>query len=126
MAKAVNFSIDKHSLDELNLLGKFSPGSVYFLFRQVKSSGGEQLLDELFKTPMVDEEIINERTSIFKFFGEAEVNFPFDPEQLSIMNDYVEGSGTRTELGNYTNVVFKLLSSKIARDVQYKQLIQGL
>lgn len=124
--KAINFSIDKQSLDELNLLGKFSPGSVYFIFRQVKSSGGERLLDEMFNTPLVDDKVINERTAFFKFFGASDLNFPFDPEQLSIMNDYVDGAATGSRVGNYASVLFKLLASRIARDAQYKQLIQGL
>lgn len=124
--KATNFSIDKQSIDELNLFGKFSPGSIYFLFRQVKSSDGERLLDEYFKNPLVDENAINERTALFKFFGESDLNFPFDPEQLSIMNDYVDGAVTGSQFGNYASVLFKLLASRIARDAQYKQLIQGL
>jgi DNA mismatch repair protein MutS len=124
--KATNFSIDKQSLDELNLLGKFSPGSIYFLFRQVKSSGGERLLDELFKSPLVDEHVINERAALFRFFGDSDLIFPFDPEQMDMMNDYVDGAAAATQFGNYASVLFKLLSLRIARDAQYRQLIQGL
>jgi DNA mismatch repair protein MutS len=124
--KTMKFSIDKQSLDELNLLGKFSPGSIYFLFRQVKSSGGAHLLEELFKNPLVDENVINDRTAVFRFFEESNLSFPFDPEQLNIMNDYVDGAVAGSQVGNYMGVLFKLISSRIARGAQYKQLIQGL
>lgn len=120
------FSIDKQSLDELNLLGKFSPGSVFFLFKQIKSTGGERFLDELFRNPLLEEEVINERSAVFEFFGQANIAFPFDPEQLSMMYDYVDGVVTSTHLGNYASVLFKLITSRITRDEQFKQLILGL
>jgi len=122
----MSFSIDKQSLDELNLLGKFSPGSVFFLFKQVKSSGGEQLLEEMFKNPLLNEEAINERSALFKFFGDANFTFPFDPEQLNIMSDYVDGAVPGTHIVNYASVLFKSITSRITRDEQFKQLILGL
>ncbi len=64
----MSFTIDKQSLDELNLMGKFRQGSVFFLFNQVQTRGGQHLLDHLFKQPLVDEAAINERTAIFRFF----------------------------------------------------------
>ena len=50
----MGFGIDKQTLDELNLLGKFRNGSVYNLFNQVKTRGGEQLLDKMFRLPLED------------------------------------------------------------------------
>ncbi|MGN6416005.1 MAG: MutS-related protein, partial [Pseudobacter sp.] len=74
----MSFTIDKQSLDELNLMGKFRQGSVYFLFNRVKTRGGEHLLDQMFKHALTDENAINERTAIFQFFQENSMQFPFD------------------------------------------------
>ncbi len=64
----MSFSIDRQSLEELNLLGKFRTGSVYHLFNQVKTRGGEKLMDELFRHPLTDAAAINQRSAIFEFF----------------------------------------------------------
>ncbi|PJJ85026.1 MutS-related protein [Mucilaginibacter auburnensis] len=120
------FNIDKQSLDELNLLSKFSPGSVFFLFRKAKSSGGEQLLDEWFRNPLLNHGEINERSALFAFFGAAGITFPFDPQQLSVMNDYIDSGVPATYFGNYTRVMIQLITSRITRDEQFKQLVQGL
>ena len=76
----MGFSIDTQTLEELNLLGKFKQGSVYSLFNHVKTRGGEQLLDSMFRTPLNDAAAINARSSIFRFFHQAGLSFPFDVE----------------------------------------------
>lgn len=48
----MSFSIDRQTMDELNLLGKYRNGSVYHLFNQVKTRGGERLLDGMFQHPL--------------------------------------------------------------------------
>lgn len=122
----MNFSIDRQSLDELNLMGKFRQGSVYFLFNKVVSRGGEQLLDEMFKTPLVDENAINERTAIFAFFQKANFDFPFDSQQITLMREYVDAGGDQGQLGTYASVLIKKTLSSLTRDERYKSLIQGL
>ncbi len=91
----MNFTIDRQSLDELNLMGKFRSGSVYFLFNKVKTRGGEQLLDQLFSTPLTDEQAINQRVAMFRFFQQAGLEFPFDPGQVGLMREYIDAAGSQ-------------------------------
>lgn len=122
----MSFTIDRQSLDELNIMGKFRQGSVYFLFNQVKTSGGEQLLDQLFRQPLTDENKINERTAIFLFFQEACLPFPFDPPQVTLMREYVDAANEQGQLTTYGSILIKKALSSLARDERYKTLIQGL
>ena len=122
----MNFTIDRQSLDELNLLGKYRQGSVYFLFNRVKTRGGEQLMDKLFSDPLVDESVINKRTAIFLFFQEANLEFPFDPGQVAAMREYVDASGNSSRLATYAGMLIKKSLSGMARDERYKIIIQGL
>lgn len=122
----MSFNIDRQSLDELNLMGKFRQGSVYFLFNQVKTRGGEHLLDELFKQPLMDAQKINERTAIFQFFQEAKLQFPFDAQQVMLMREYVDASNEQGQLASYLNILVKKTLSSLTRDERYKALIQGL
>ncbi len=97
----MSFTIDKQSLDELSLMGKFRQGTVYFLFNQVKTRGGEHLLDKLFKQPLSDAQQINQRTTIFQFFQDAKLQFPFDTQQVTQMREYVYAVCGQGEFGSY-------------------------
>ena len=83
----MSFNIDRQSLDELNLMGKFRQGSVYHLFNQVKTRGGEKLLDTLFKKPLQDPDEINRRAAVFQFFQSANLQFPFESNQVALMQE---------------------------------------
>jgi DNA mismatch repair protein MutS len=122
----MSFRIDRQTLDELNLLGKFRQGSVYHLFNQVKTRGGEQLLDTMFRDPLKDATSINERSSIFRYFQEQKLSFPFDVQQVSLMREYLDaGSGSSAPMVLAGMVVKKVLSG-LTRDERYKKNIQGL
>jgi DNA mismatch repair protein MutS len=122
----MNFTIDRQSLDELNLMGKFRSGSVYFLFNRLKTRGGELLLDQLFSTPLTDEEAINKRVAVFRSFQQARLEFPFDPGQVGLMREYTDVAGSKGRLATYLQVLVKKALSGLARDEQYKVMIQGL
>ena len=122
----MSFTIDKQSLDELNLMGKFRQGSVYFLFNQVKTRGGEDLLDQMFKQPLTEADAINSRTAIFQFFQEANLQFPFDIQQVALMRTYLYAANEQGQVASYVNVLVKKILSSLTRDERYKILIQGL
>jgi DNA mismatch repair ATPase MutS len=122
----MSFSIDRQSQEELNLMGKFRQGSVYSLFNQVRTRSGEQLLDRLFKTPLMDEEQINQRTAVFQFFQLSNLQFSFDPQQVQLMQEYVDATGAKSPLHTLLNILVKKTLSSLTRDERYKSLIQGM
>lgn len=122
----MDFIIDKQSLDELNLTGKFRQGSVYQLFNRVRTRGGEQLLDVLFKKPLIEPGAINERTAVFRFFREARLDFPFDTQQVSIMREYIDAGNQQGMLATLGAVLTRKLLSVLTHDDRFKLLIQGL
>ncbi|WEK36485.1 MAG: DNA mismatch repair protein [Candidatus Pseudobacter hemicellulosilyticus] len=122
----MSFTIDKQSIEELDLLGKYRQGSVYFLFNKVKSRGGEQLLDELFRQPLTDAGRINERTAIFRFFEQADLSFPFDPRQLVLVREYIDSGTEQGRLAGHAGMLLKKGLSVLTRDERYKRIIQGL
>ncbi len=118
----MSFRIDRQTLDELNLLGKFRQGSVYHLFNQVRTRGGEQLLDTMFRDPLTDATSINERSSIFRYFQEQKLSFPFDVQQVSLMREYLDaGSGSSAPMVLAGMIVKKVLSG-LTRDERYKKI----
>jgi DNA mismatch repair ATPase MutS len=122
----MGFGIDKQTLDELNLLGKFRNGSIYNLFNQVKTRGGEQLLDKMFRLPLEDDAQINERISIFQFFQKHHLAFPVDAQQVGLMREYLDQGGMKNILSVFAGTVIKRVLSGLTRDDRYKKNIQGL
>ena len=122
----MSFRIDRQTLDELNLLGKFRQGSDYHLFNQVKTRGGEQLLDMMFRDPLTNAASINSRSSIFRYFQEQQLSFPFDVQQVTLMREYLDaGSGGSAPMV-LAGMVMKKVLSGLTRDERYKKNIQGL
>ncbi|OOG18371.1 hypothetical protein BWD42_11695 [Sphingobacterium sp. CZ-UAM] len=120
------FKIDKQTLEELNLLGKFKTGTIYNLFNNVCTRGGEQLLDEMFNNPLTDMHAINDRSSIFNYFQQQNFGFDFDKQLVATMREYLDTTSYRSKTLVYgTTVLHKFLSS-LARDDRYKKNVQGL
>lgn len=122
----MDFNIDKQTLDELNLMGKFRQGSVYHMFNQVKTSGAEQLLDRMFRHPLQDVEAINNRSKVFRFFRHAGYEFPFDVQQVGQMREYLDEKTSKSEIVVLADTVVKKCLSALTHDERYKRKIQGL
>lgn len=122
----MSFRIDRQTLDELNLLGKFRQGSVYHLFNQVKTRGGEQLLDGMFRNPLTNAESINHRSSIFRFFQQQALSFPYDVQQIDLMREYIDTSSGQNALVVSLSIIIKKSLSGLTRDERFKKTIQGL
>lgn len=122
----MSFAIDKQTLDELNLLGKFRQGSVYHLFNRVKTRGGEHLLDNMFRFPLVSEAAINERSSIFQYFQRENLLFPFDLKQVGIMREYLDAAINRSAAAVLGATLVKKMLASLTRDERYKKIVQGL
>ncbi|QEC45970.1 MutS-like protein [Pseudobacter ginsenosidimutans] len=122
----MHFITDRQTLEELNLSGKFRKGTVHHLFNQVKTRGGEQLLDVMFREPLTNAASINQRSSIFQYFQQVRQDFPFDAEQVNLMREYLDaGEAKQAALVLATTLTRRLLSI-LTRDGQYKKNIQGL
>ncbi|MGE9313063.1 MutS-related protein [Niabella sp. CJ426] len=120
------FETDKQTIDELNLMGKFRQGSVSHLFNRVKTRGGEQLLDGMFRHLLVDAKAINRRSSIFSFFQSARLVFPFDVQQVTLMREYQDTATAGNGLLVLGDTLIKKMLSSLTRDERYKKMVQGL
>ncbi|HVU94336.1 MAG TPA: hypothetical protein VHE34_03890 [Puia sp.] len=122
----MSFSIDRQTLEELNLLGKFREGSVYGLFNRVKTRGGEKLLNQLFLHPLQEAAAINQRSAVFHFFQQAALSFPFDPQEVALMREYLDAGTRKTAFMALLGMLVKKGLSGLIRDERYKKDVQGL
>ncbi len=122
----MSFKIDKQTLEELNLLGKFRQGSVYHLFNKVKTRGGEKLLDDMFHHPLLEPTAINKRSAVFRFFREQKLLFPFDVMQINLMREYLDGGAKKNAPMVLVDVFLKKMLSSLTRDERFKKDSAGI
>jgi DNA mismatch repair protein MutS len=122
----MSFKIDRQSTGELNLLGKFRQGSVYYLFNRVKTRIGEKLMDEMFSHPLTDAGAINQRVAIFRFFGEEGFSFPFEADQVALMREYIDSTGGKSQLATTVDTFTQKLLAGLTKDGRYKNTLLQL
>lgn len=120
------FTTDEQSRRDLNLTGKYKSNSIFSLFNETVTSGGERLLQEMFQQPLTDAEQINNRSRLFNFFQQQQLRFPFKKETFALAENYLE-TGT---YGNYpAAVIFMALKKGQAiflKDDTYEEIQTGL
>ncbi|MCD0486827.1 hypothetical protein LPB86_01215 [Pedobacter sp. MC2016-14] len=120
------FIADKQTLNDLNLLGKYKPNSIYSLFNQVQTAGGERLLQEMFNAPLTEPVQINERSALFRYFHENEHHFAFKRQTFEQMESYL-GMGTNSNfVAALANTAYQKFSASFLRDEQYESAHTGL
>jgi DNA mismatch repair protein MutS len=122
----MSFIADKQTLDDLSLLGKYNTHSIFHIFNQVKTRGGEKLLDQLFLHPLTDAQQINNRSAAFRYFGNHPTTFPFDEKLLGHMEAFLdEGSA-----GNFPMALWQMTRKKalalLVKDDTFQLQQQGL
>ncbi len=124
--KKDEFRVDKQTLADLNLLDKYKPNSVYSLFNKVQTAGGERLLQEMFNHPLTEAEQINERSSLFNYFGGLKLSFPVNREIFVVAENYLDTSTSASYLSSTSGLLVKKVQGSFLRDEQYPLLYNGL
>lgn len=122
----MGFKTDKQTLDDLNITGKFKAQSVFNLFNDTHTGGGEKLLDAMFQQPLSDAGAINNRSEVFKYFHNKKFSFPFNPSTIQAAETYLGEETASSYLvvaGDHLRKKFMQLAMK---DEQYSQLQSGL
>ncbi|WP_316817613.1 MutS-related protein [Pedobacter nyackensis] len=122
----MSFIIDKQSLEDLNLTGKYKRNSIYSLFNQVKTVGGERLLEQIFNHPLSDPDEINRRSAVFHYFQQQQLAFPFDKEKIEKAEKYLHEGNDAGYIGSAIGLLKHKLSHAVFHSPEYEQLTDGL
>lgn len=122
----MSFISDKQTQDDLNLFGKFRPHSIYSLFNKVNTTGGERLLDEFFHKPLTDPGSINQRSQLFRYFHEKQLQFPFRHTPFSVVENYLNSAVAGNSVTATIGVLRKKWMGSFLRDEQFEQIQTGL
>ncbi|EDM35529.1 putative mismatch repair-like protein [Pedobacter sp. BAL39] len=122
----MSFIADKQTLDDLNLLGKYRPDSIFSLFNKLHTTGGERKLQEMFQHPMVDVEAINTRSNMFRYFQNKQLKFPVDGLTFQKAETYLNTGTSANFLLATTGLLHKKALAVFLHDEQFGQLLAGL
>lgn len=124
--KDSRFTVDQQTIADLNLLGKYKPNSIYSLFNQVRTAGGERLLQEMFQHPLTDPLKINQRSAMFRYFQAQEYSFNFKRETFEQMESYLSMGTNGNFIVAWSTLMYQKFSAAFLRDEQYERLHVGL
>lgn len=120
------FIVDKQTLDDLNLPGKFKNNSIFSLFNTTHTRGGEILLEQMFAQPLTDEDAINRRAQRFAYFGQKQMTFPVKKELLEAVEHYLSTAAHPNRYVALLNTCRRKFLHYIATDKEYETICTGL
>ena len=120
------FTIDKQTLDDLNLPGKFKNNSIFSLFNTTHTRGGEILLEQMFSQPLTDATAINRRAQRFAYFGQKQMTFPVKKELLETVEHYLSRAAHPNRYVALLNTCRRKFLNYIATDKEYEIICTGL
>lgn len=85
----MSFIIDKQTVQDLNLLGKYDSKSIYHVYDRARTRGGRQLMEYMFHHPLTDSDAINARSALFRAFMEHPCDFPFEDGLIDAVEYYM-------------------------------------
>jgi DNA mismatch repair ATPase MutS len=118
----MSFITDKQTLEDLNILGKFKTHSMFSLFNQVQTAGGERLLNEMFCNPLSEAAEINQRSRLFHYFQEKAYTFPFTGSLFGAAENYFSMATAGSRMMATAAMLRRKLMKVAVRDEQYDQV----
>ena len=88
----VAFEIDKQTWKDLDLFEQGRKGLVYALFNNVKTVGGGDRLEMLFKSPSNDIELLEPRRDAIRFFYDNGIDVNIGRQQMDTIEHYLSAS----------------------------------
>lgn len=122
----MSFIVDKQTLDDLHIFGRFRKDALYNLFNTTQTRGGAQLLEEMFLYPMADGARIRKRSSIIRYFMERNIAFPFQQDAFDAIEHYLENHDDRTQLAAEDDTLQRKLRIYMGADAEFEWLQKGM
>lgn len=122
----MSFRTDNQTIKDLNLMGKFSEGTIYHLFNKTRTKGGADLLEGMFLSPLGDTKKINERAGIFQLFSSLQISFAFRAASLDSLALYLSKTDSRTQLKVDQQSMTKRLGQLLSSDGDYELIYDGV
>lgn len=122
----MSFKTDKQTLDDLNIFGKAGTDSVFSLYNNTHTSGGSDILENMFLYPLSDVIAINNRSVTIRYFRGIDISFPVKTEFLDSTEIYLSMTDLRTKLPVGDNNLSRKFMQLLSADGDYKLIHRGV
>lgn len=123
----MSLQTDKQTLDDLSIFENKGKDSVYQLFNATATSAGAELLEHFFRQPLSEQEQINARSGIIRFFFSLDAAFPFQGSLFELLEDYLGNTDDRTIFSAHDRSLLRRLNDLLGgHDHDYKVVYKGV
>ncbi len=123
---APHLKIDEQTISDLAIFGESGKASVYDIYNKTITKGGNAKLEKLFRHPLSDEKLINEKSEVYQFFSIQEYAFPVDSETIGALAYYLENDDVRSQLQIYGQSLSQRLKNMVAKDSHQAFVYDGV
>lgn len=117
------FITDRQTVEDLNLLGRFKKDSIINIFDRTTTRHGRQMLENMFRKPMVSVDQINSRSKMFVYYKGLEMSFPFVEEQVELIEYFLNLNNSGVSAGSILLYKFRQI---FANDKHYEKLLESI
>lgn len=118
--------IDEQTIRDLSIIDHSGKASIFDIYNKTTTLGGSNKLMDMFRHPMSDEKLINERAEVIRFFSNASCVFPFDSETVGIVDYYLANDDVRSQLQQTDQSLVHRLKDLIVTDANDEFIRNGV
>lgn len=91
----MNLYTDDQTIADLRIFGQKDVPGIYDIYNQTHTRGGEGVLREMFRSPLNNRSLINQRSLIIEQFAKSKANFPYNASSFDMAEKYL-GNSTKS------------------------------
>lgn len=120
------FITDRQTIEDLNLMGRFKKDSVINIFDRTTTRSGRQTLEDMFRNPMTDASLINERSRGFVYYKSLNQTFPFEESQIELIEYYLNSGAPSDAFSSAMSLFMGKCKLVLANNKAYEKVLEGL
>lgn len=122
----MSFIVDKQTIDDLNIFGKHGENSVFSIYNNTRTKGGTLLLEEMFRHPLDNFEVIKRRQDIIHYFYRKRTDFPFEGGVFDSVEYYLSNTDVRTRIDAHDNKLQKRFQRLMKTDTDFQMIHKSI
>jgi ABC-type multidrug transport system ATPase subunit len=122
----IPFDVDKQTIRDLELFpDRRNDNSIYSFYKRTTTVGGQELLHEMFNTPVSDFEFLQNRKSEIAYFFENNLCLELNTDQLDFIEYYLRNQRVPLK-DNIIDASFDGIKNKLKLDRDYYTISKGI
>ncbi|QEC43345.1 MutS-related protein [Pseudobacter ginsenosidimutans] len=121
----MNLITDEQTIGDIRIFGKREEGGIYDLYNQTHTRGGQVVLEQMFRSPLSDKKMINERSSIISCFAQKNILFPFEAALFDMAEKYLVTDDQGKQAGTQSVLSEKDVANGVMAVIELMQLIRS-